>query len=126
MLVAMDRPWQWGAADCCTSACDAFLALHGIDPMASLRGFYHTECGAAREIAARGGFLKMCEDLATASHLLEGNGDAGEIGVVDVGDGRMGLSLCVGRGAWAVKTRTGFVTVHNVFKSWKCPNQLQQ
>lgn len=48
---AMLRPWKWGEADCCTSACDAFLALWGVDPMAELRGAYTTEAGARAELS---------------------------------------------------------------------------
>ena len=59
----MGRSWVWGEADCCTAACDVFQALHGVDPMASLRGVYRTKIGAQRAIVARGGWMAMAEAL---------------------------------------------------------------
>lgn len=116
----MDAPWEWGVADCCTSACDVFEALHGIDPMAELRGKYDSQLGAAKEIIKRGGFIKMCESLAFQAKLEQGEGKAGEIGVARLPDGNYALVIAIADNTWAGKTETGFVTVHEVERSWKC------
>lgn len=116
---AMLRPWQWGLADCCTGACDAFAALHGVDPMAVLRGRYDSAMSAARVIAAEGGFAAMVARLATAAALTETTGDEpGAIGIVRASP-RMGqLGLCVGPRAWAVKSRRGYAVAPRVERGW--------
>ena len=60
-------PIVWGSSDCCTRACDVFAALHGVDPMAPLRGRYSSAAEALHMIRARGGWLRMCNDLADAA-----------------------------------------------------------
>lgn len=120
VIGVMDRDWEWGVADCCTAACDVFKALHDIDPMAELRGKYFTKKEAAREIVKRGGFIKMCESLAFKAKLEQGEGKAGEIGVATLPDGNQALVVAIADGVWAGKTETGFVTVHEVERSWKC------
>ncbi len=116
-LAAMDRPFEWGVADCCTSACDAFHALHGVDPMAPLRGRYRTARGAGVIIARRGGFFTMACDLARGSGLAMGCGDAGEIGVAQVGP-RLALVFSIAPHVWAGKSEHGMTTVRAVLKSW--------
>ena len=119
VVEAMDREWRWGVCDCCTAACDAFAALHGIDPMAPLRGRYDTALGAARIIRAHGGPLAMAEHLAGLAGLRPGIGLRGEVGVVS-GEGlRMALALCLGPQSWAAKTARGFATVHHVERFWR-------
>lgn len=112
---AMCRPWKWGKADCCTGACDAFLALHGIDPMAPLRGRYASEAEAEALIDARGGWAVMTQGLADAAGLAPASVtscDAGLIGRArwrEPKGWRRGLVLSVGGGAWAGKSLTGMV-----------------
>lgn len=117
-LDVMDRPWDWGAADCCTAACDVFQRLHGVDPMASLRGRYTTRQGASRIIASYGGFLAMAEALALGSRLSPSFGDLGDIGVIEMDTGPA-LAVCVGADQWAGKTLTGLVTVASVIRCWR-------
>lgn len=116
-LEVMDRPWEWGVADCCTSACDVFWRLHGIDPMASLRGRYSTEKGAARIIRRRGGFLNMARGLAAEAGLQESGAVPGAIGVVVVQDSAA-LVICSGPRLWHAKTLTGITTVPEVVEAW--------
>lgn len=106
---AMLQPWKWGRADCCTGACDAFAALHGVDPMASLRGRYDSAMTAARVIADAGGFAALAAGLAAEAGLAAVTEDEpGAIGVVRSGP-RMGqLGICVAPGAWAIKSRHGY------------------
>ena len=117
-LSVMDRPWAWGEADCCTAACDVFGLLHGIDPMASLRGRYRSQMGAARIIAKAGGFVAMAEGLAQAARLGPSFGEPGDIGVAKMTDGHA-LVICVAPGQWAGKTVTGMTTVQDVVRCWR-------
>jgi len=117
-LAVMDRPWSWGEADCCTAACDVFLGLHGVDPMASLRGRYRSRIGAGRIIRRAGGFVAMAEGLAQAARLGPSFGDPGDIGVAAMPDGHA-LVICVASGQWAGKTVTGMTTVQDVVRCWR-------
>lgn len=116
-LDVMDRPWQWGAADCCTAACDVFIALHGIDPMARLRGRYDSRMGALRMIAAQGGWHRMAGGLARDAGLVDGNGGEGEIGLI-VSDGNLCLGVSTGA-VWIGKSLNGFSSVPNCVRSWR-------
>ncbi|MGE4267184.1 MAG: hypothetical protein AB7F25_07095 [Deferribacterales bacterium] len=44
----MNKPFQWGTADCCVFICDCVIATTGIDPMEQHRGRYKTAIGAAK------------------------------------------------------------------------------
>ena len=116
-MEVMDRPWQWGAADCCTAACDVFLRLHGVDPMEPLRGRYSTRLGAMRLIAQEGGFLAMGARLAARAGLAEVSGAPGDIGVVRDGLGRLALGIRTESG-WVGKTERGFATVPGAVRAW--------
>lgn len=122
----MLTPWVWGAADCCTSACDVFAELWGVDAMALLRGRYRTAGGAARQIARLGGWLEMCEGLAEAAGLIASDGSPGDLGLsranTSVGAGALGgqcLMICISAGAWAGKTENGFAMRADVEKAWR-------
>lgn len=113
----MLRPWEWGRADCCTAACDVFMRLHGLDPMQPLRGRYSTRLGALRLIAQEGGWEAMAARLAARVGLVEGNGGAGEIGLV-VSEGQPCLAISTGR-YWAGKSVTGMALVPEHVRSWR-------
>jgi hypothetical protein len=53
-----DAPFAWGAFDCITFAGDAVVAVTGRDPLAGLRGHWHTALGAARLLRQRGGLMQ--------------------------------------------------------------------
>lgn len=114
----MGGPWVWGQSDCCASACDVFAALHGIDPMAPLRGRYATAREAALMIASYGGWRAMCAALARDAGLREGTGGAGDLGLVRT-EGRLSLAVGWGGGLWAGRTDGGFVTVTGAVQSWR-------
>ncbi len=112
-LDVMDRPWDWGQADCCTSACDVFYRLYGIDPMESLRGKYATEFGAMRLIAKHGGFLRMAATLADRTGLVACEPKAGAIGVSE-----KALVICVKPNVWLGKTLHGLGPVSEVIEAY--------
>lgn len=118
-LDIMDRPWDWGAADCCTAACDVFARLHGIDPMLPLRGRYSTRMGALRHIACWGGWLAMGSKLATQSGLVRVSiGMPGDIGIIRDAKGVLALGIRTEMG-WAGKTDTGLAIVPQVVRVWR-------
>lgn len=55
----MQRPWEWGWADCCTFAADWVLSRTAIDPLLPWRGTYCDEAGAEDIIAQAGGLLPL-------------------------------------------------------------------
>lgn len=113
----MQGPFVWGSGDCCTSACDVFQRLHGVDPMAPLRGRYASEAEAMALIRARGGWRRMTQWLADLAGLRSGVGAAGEIGLIKLENG-FALGVGMGRWQWAGRVDGGFQTVGSVVKSW--------
>ena len=111
----MGRCWTWGEADCCTAACDVFQALHGVDPMASLRGVYRTKIGAQRAIVA------MAEALAREAGLGVGQGEAGDIALVRTESGLYALAVTLGEGACVAKSLNGGTILQGFERSWACP-----
>lgn len=121
VLDVMDGPLIWGASDCCASACDVFKALHGIDPMAPLRGTYDSEEGAEKVIRSWGGWQRMTARLAALAGLSDGVGAAGEIGLMRLPD-RFVLSISIGWGQWAGRVDGGFQSWDAVIRSWGAPH----
>jgi len=119
VMAVMDRPWEWGAADCCTAACDVFARLHGVDPMAPLRGLYGTKAEAQAMIAREGGLDALAARLAAFSGLRLSEGQAGDIGVSGPGvaSGGRCLMICVAPG-WAAKTPRGFAILPRAERAW--------
>lgn len=120
-IEVMDRPWEWGAADCCTSACAAFALLHGADPMEAHRGTYSDERGAMALVARLGGWEAMCAAVAGDAGLHAvppQEAPVGALGLLLVGK-RHSLTLKVGASSWVGKGRTGFVIVTaGVYRAW--------
>lgn len=119
----MSARWRWGVADCCTAACDVFQALHGIDPMAEVRGRYDDAVSAARLIREWGGFRPMADAFARAASLTVSDGQPGDIGISAPGnaggpDGRAML-ICIRPGAWAGKSELGYVILPNAERCWR-------
>lgn len=108
--LVMDGPVVWGASDCCASVCDVFEVLHGVDPMASLRGRYQSEAEAGALIRAAGGWRCLVRDLARQSGLVPGDGRPGEIGLLRVAR-QYSLAIGLGRGMWAGRIAGGYAVV---------------
>jgi hypothetical protein len=114
----MDRPWQWGAADCCTAACDVFAVLHGVDPMAPLRGRYSSRKGALRQVARHGGWHAMAEELAARAGLVPSDGQPGDIALIMTGD-TPALGICIEGRVFAGKSQMGMATVPDCVRCWR-------
>lgn len=112
------RPFEWGHSDCCTRACDVFRALHGVDPMAPLRGRYDGPVGAARLIRSYGGWQAMCATLAARAGLIDGVAASGAaLGLVQNGPRDFALGIAVA-GGWALPVDCGVVIAPDVVNSW--------
>lgn len=113
-LRMMAGPFVWGHADCCTSACDVFAKLHGIDPMAPLRGRYSTARGAYRLITRAGGWFPLFRDLAqTADLTLTHSWGVGRLALARVGTD-FALVIGINDGLWAGKVDGGVQAVTDV------------
>jgi len=102
----MSGRFQWGTADCCTAACDAFAALRGVDPMMALRGRYASVEEARRVMPAD---LDAFDALAASAGLAVSAPRPGAIGLVPwSGPVGFALVLCLG-GKVAIKGLRGMV-----------------
>lgn len=117
----MAGPLVWGVSDCSAAACDVFARLHGVDPLAPVRGAYATEAGAARLIRRHGGWLALADRLARLAGLVPGVGAAGEIGLIAQG-ARLSLGIALGGGLWAGRIDGGYATTSGAKRSWACPS----
>lgn len=117
-------PFTWGTADCCTAPSDGFRLLHGVDPMALLRGRYTTFSGAARASMRMGGFEHMAQACAGDAGLFDGVGAVGEIGLVDMTGlpaaphFNAALALRMPDGWW-VKMENGVLVAPDALRSWR-------
>jgi len=111
-----EGPFVWGRSDCCTCACDAFAARHGIDPMAPLRGRYSTAREALALIADWGGWHGMFAALAQRSGLRVDPAPVWSDGALglDMNKGRPALVFAVPGGLWVGKIDGGFATTQTV------------
>lgn len=122
LAAAADRPFVFGALDCCLFAADCVIAQTGFDPVAEFRGRYTTARGAAR-ILRRAGFANFealfdvrfpatqvlgVGDLA----LIPEGGDGPAMAVVvppsliacfDMSDGLITLPLAAASKGWRVE-----------------------
>lgn len=112
----MSRPFAWGPCDCCTAACDVFLGLWGVDPMAALRGRYTGATGAARVLWQNGGLAAWAARVARREGLLPGHATGG-FGLSVVQD-RPSLLICIEPGLWAGKSLHGFALLRAAEMGW--------
>lgn len=97
-----DTPFAWGENDCCLFACDAVLAMTGVDMAADFRGKYDDALGARRMLDAQG--CETVGELATAiaaKHYLR------EVPVLYAQRGDVVLLLNEGRNLLGIVTHDG-------------------
>lgn len=69
--VARPRPFEWGQFDCALFACDAVLAITGVDLAAELRGKYKSYNSARRVMRRFAGYgLETLAEKIAATHRL--------------------------------------------------------
>ncbi|MCS0501627.1 DUF6950 family protein [Ancylobacter mangrovi] len=105
------EPFAWGRFDCALTVADWWLANHGHDPAARLRGTYATreECRAV--LVREGGLLRLVGRLAAAtgaSRLYEAR--PGAFGIVRQRDEHLAM-ICTPGMRWAAKSESGIVAV---------------
>lgn len=97
LTAALEPRWrethEWGRNDCALLACDAVLAITGVDLAAEVRGRYWTEQEARallKELTGGGGLAEYAEKIA-AVHNLESVSwqelRRGDIGFLETPDG---------------------------------------
>jgi len=116
-------PFEYGAADCCTFACDWVLAIRGVDPMASWRSQYTTLAGAQRRMIERGGMIECVSAEMEAAGLKETifpqPGDVGLVRQVHEGKEQTMLAIKTARG-WACKAERGLVVAPlEMVRAWR-------
>ena len=118
----MSDPWRWGERDCCAAACEAYRRLHGVDPMADMRGIAATREEADRIVCAYGGMEAMAARKLTEAGLVETvDPRPGDLGLShDRPEGRA-LCICVEPGRWAAKTARGYAILGAAERAWSCP-----
>jgi hypothetical protein len=57
----VSAPFAWGTMDCVMWATGAVQAVHGVDPVAHLRGAYDGPAGAARILREAGGLERLLD-----------------------------------------------------------------
>ena len=105
---AMEGPFEWGARDCCASACAAFSALWGVDPMAGWRGRCHSEADAQAIIRGGGGLIRLAVRAFTGAGLVRRAAEdarPGDLAILRLE--RDVLGLAVGGGMFAAKSPSG-------------------
>ncbi|WP_143589608.1 DUF6950 family protein [Thalassospira mesophila] len=122
--VAGTRPFLWGKSDCCLTACDAVLAITGIDPAGELRGRCHDRRSAIRVMRdyAGGGV----ESTVVKAFAACGFADVpplfarrGDCGLVPSDDGPA-LAVCMGKN-WAAQGKDGlvYVPLQDGLRAWR-------
>ncbi len=108
---AMNQPFCWGTHDCVTFAADVVVAISDVDPLAGLRGRWHTERGAARILRGMGGLHAawtgaLGEPLS--SPLMAGRGDVALVRQA-VGERAVVAMAVVDAGFWCLPGPDGLV-----------------
>ena len=116
----MRHPFKWGLRSDCTAACEAFKALHGVDPLAGSTDNYSTALGAARILKRAGCYLAWCE--ATFRLPQTTTPEAGDIALINSADTfGAALAICIQPGEYATKTERGMViTTADIQGAWTC------
>lgn len=110
----MACPFAWGQSDCCTAACDVYLRLTGVDPMARWRGTYDGPRGALRLIRAAGGPEALFGQMMLDHGLRPSCWHPGALGLAPTG---RHLALVIGLdqpGWWAGKIDGGYAPTREV------------
>ena len=70
VLERMHARFEWGRNDCVSFAADAVRGLIGVDPIATIRGTWRCEMGAARAMREFCGFPDMLQAAECMAHRM--------------------------------------------------------
>lgn len=116
--------FDWGQHDCVTLPADWVEALTGHDPMADLRGRYHSLASCQRltrfltdPVAAIGDRLGHLPQTSAAA--LQ-RGDVGIVLTLAGGEQRFHGGICLGAGKWLLRDLAGvaMITPRKVIAGW--------
>jgi len=113
---ARDKPFVWGACDCCLWAADVVKALTGMDYAAEFRGRYSTARGAVRALKRYGkGTLDATMDALLPRRPFPMRGDV----VMAIVDGQQALGICVDvRAAFKAPQGLTFLPLSEIAAAW--------
>ena len=121
---ARQKPFAWGVADCCLTACDMVQAMTGVDPASHFRGRYSTKAGAFRALRAYagGGLLETAMRIGTDLAMPEVqpmSAQRGDVCLVDTLQGPA-LGICLGAQV-AVQGPLGLslLPMHQALRAWR-------
>jgi hypothetical protein len=112
---------RWGVDDCAIRACNAVLAITGVDLAADFRGTYSTELGAARAIKkfCGGGLEQLAEKIAQQYGIDEAPVFCARRGDVVLTRGDQPALGIVALDGWTVKTTAEGYTLENCKRAWR-------
>lgn len=113
----MGGPLVYGSTDCFAGPCAAFAALHGVDPLAHLRGSYSGHLSASRIIWRHGGARRLADEIMTQAGLCVTGDVTGAIGVFRNG-AEWSLAIGIEPGCWAAKLDSGFGFIAECRQAW--------
>lgn len=114
-----ERPFAWGAHDCCTFAMGAVRAVTGAELLPEWRGRYASRAQAQRLIADGGGLAALVE-ARIGERVRVQLAQPGDVGLFRE---RRGAALCVeGGGQWFAPGREGLRVIEPaaVRMAWRC------
>lgn len=121
-----EAPFAWGSNDCALRACDAVLAITGVDIAEDFRGRYTTRAGATRVMRRLyGGNLEtVAEKIAAARGMAEVRPALARRGDVVLFDSPQGPSLGIvahnGRHAeFKIKNNPCLIRVDECRRAWR-------
>ena len=112
---------EWGKDDCAMRACNAVLAITGVDLAEPFRGTYATELGAARAIKKFcGGGLEQLADKVAKQHGIDEcpvfRARRGDVVLIGGDNPTLGV---VSLDGWNILTTATGYTLENCKRAWR-------
>ena len=115
------QPFEWGVNDCATLACDAVLAMTGVDLATDLRGRYGSREEARGILGVT--FEDYCVRIASEHGLVEAPWrelHRGDLGFLDTQDGgALGIVWPEGKLAFPGARQAELVPVRMAHRGWR-------
>jgi hypothetical protein len=88
-----NTPFKWGENDCCFFACDAVLAMTGVDHSVNFRGKYDDEKSALRVVKKAGG-IRAIASVALGAEIKPQMAQRGDVVLLEIPKPTLGI--CTG------------------------------